>query len=228
MRQLNIPWGRLITEVSIIVASVFVAISLENMWQNRSESYQAKIALSQLLQELRADQIFLDQVWEEQKNIQKLTNAFLSWFSSPNSLPADEVNLAITKYTTPLSMWPRRAAWTTMVASGQLTLLDDQKMLVQLGKHFEYTQPRLIYNGENYDDDFDKMKFEYFPQYWNADEMRLITLNPDKIAQLRSQLRFINDWTEWYLDFLVTYENDLDLLVGVVEQYLIDDGIAVE
>lgn len=59
---------RLGGEAVLIVASVFVAILLESMWQDHSEAQDARNSLAQVQRSLVEDRAFFDKVELEQRS----------------------------------------------------------------------------------------------------------------------------------------------------------------
>jgi hypothetical protein len=76
---------RVAGDVALIMISVFVAISLESMWQEHSDAVDARATLAQLLQELRADNAYLQTVLAEQEMTGGLHSDLLNWFADPES-----------------------------------------------------------------------------------------------------------------------------------------------
>ncbi len=74
-------------EALLIVASVFVAILLESMWQDRAEAIDARESLAQVRLSLLEDRRFFDRVEEEQRRSAELTRKLVQWFESPETLP---------------------------------------------------------------------------------------------------------------------------------------------
>ena len=226
MKPSRITLTRFSGEAVLIVASVFIAISLESMWQDRSDAEDANIALTQLLRELRADQAFLDQVEVEQKRIGKMNADLLTWFADPESVPVDSVHSTLEEYSMGITMWPRRAAWTTMVAAGQLNLLGDRSLAISLGNYYEHTLRRLEYNGEQYDADFGALIFGSIPRIWDFQHGGLLTSDSERIAEFRNQVRRIDVWTQWYLSSIEINRIVLSALIQEVELYLQSQGHA--
>jgi hypothetical protein len=119
-------------------------------------------------------------------------------------------------------MYPRRAAWTTMVASGQLRLLNNVELVTKLGDLHENLYQRLIINGNAYDEDLFTTMRESVPRIWDYNEKRLLTFDATEIARVRSELRFLYyTWNQWYLEFLTDeYGTMLDELITEVDAYL--------
>ena len=107
-----------------------------------------------------------------------------------------------------------------MVASGQLGLINDKALVARLGDFYEHQQIRLVYNGESYDLAHEVIGINYVPEVWDFQRHELMTSDHQKIAALHGRVRWLNEWSDWYLDSLGDYEEALDRLVVDVEEYL--------
>ena len=221
----KIPWGRLAAEGLLIVASVYLAIVLEGNSQDRARGREATAALAQLLGELREDRADLDEVRAKQLEIASDHETLMTWFREPASLSGDSV----TAYLDAVgddnrTMFPRRSAWTTMVASGQLTQLGDPGFVTQLANLYENINTRLNHNGSNYDQAIEEIYRRYVPEVWDPLNARLLTPDPAAIATLGGRFEDLRGWNEWYLGLLDQYETDLDGLITAVDEHLRERG----
>lgn len=216
----RIRFSGIVGEATLIFVSVFVAIWLESEWQNRADRLEARESFSQLLAELRADQEFAKQVRFEQTAFLEASEKILIWLEDADSHPQQSDPDVFKNYSAGITIWPRRAAWTTMVASGQLGLIDDKSLVARLGDFYEHRQIRLVYNGKSYDAAFEEVGVKYIPEVWNFQRHELITTDYEKIAALHGRIKYINEWAVWYLDALADYEAALDKLVEDIEDHL--------
>ncbi len=230
MKPTRFHWKRVVGEATLIVATVFLAISLESIWQERSDVAEARVALAQILRELRADREFSELVLAEQEMVGDLHSDLLNWFADPESLPADLVHEALRKLNNHgLTMWPRRAAWTTMVAAGQLRLLGDSELVARLGDYYEHRQQRLSHNGQAYDAAKWSFDSHLVPELWDSQRRKLLTDDPVHIVQFRNQIVHLKIWNQWYLTYMADdYRKDLSALIYEVEEYLLAHGNAIE
>lgn len=217
----KIPWGRLAAEGVLIVASVYLAIVLEGNSQDRARGREATAALAQLLGELQEDRADLDEVQAKQLEIANGHETLMTWFREPASLSGDSV----TAYLGFVggdnrTMYPRRSAWTTMVAAGQLTELHDPGFVTQLANLYENINTRIEYNGSNYDQALEEIYRNYVPEVWDAWNARLLTTDPAALATLRGRFNYLRSWNEWYLGLLDQYQTELDELISAVDEHL--------
>jgi hypothetical protein len=224
LKPTKISFSRVIREATLIFASVFIAIWLESSWQNYKNVTAARVSLGQIFSELQADRAFLEEVQEDQKALLQKNEKLLSWLANPMSLPNDLVHETLEEFGPALTIWPRRAAWTTMVASGQLGLLNDRDLVRSLGNYYEYRVSRLVYNGEEYDHAMYELEREAIPKIWDFEHKKLLTSEHERIAIFRGKIYRVNIWTRWYLGYVEEHSMELDTLIHDVEQHLKSHG----
>lgn len=223
MTQNKIPWRQISGEAALIVTSVFVAIALESAWQDRQSFLAARGALGQMLEELRHDRADLEEILDEQRSLDATYRRVVSSLADPESVSEQEFGegVEILSYSN-RTMYPRRSAWTTMVASGQLQLLDDPELVTRLGNLHENLYVRLIENGSAYNEDLQATMRESVPRIWDYSEHHFLTLDVTEIARVRSELTFVHySWNIWYLELLTeVYGPMLDETIADLDAYL--------
>ena len=222
----KIPWRRLAAEGVLIVASVYLAIGLENRSQDRGQKQEATAALSQLLGEVQQDRADLDEVQAEQLDLKSRYESLLDWFADPATMPNDSVQEFLDKISTSnRTMFPRRSAWTTMVAAAQLTELDDPALVTRLGNLYENINSRIEYNGRYYDTDLSVFTASSATSIWDSRHGQLLTHDPVALAVFWNKLRNMYfGWNVYYLDLLAQYQADVDELIKAVDQHLQERG----
>jgi hypothetical protein len=207
-------------EAVLIVVSVFVAIFLESMWQERAAALDARESLAQVRQSLVEDLAFLDKVEGEQKNAEAMINLLIRWAANPELLTDEQVNDAVQNYAIPISIWPRRAAWDSMVAAGQLRLLRAPELTTMVGDYYEYHLRRVEYNGRQYDELFVAVFEDELAKLWNYGETRLMTTDPEALAHFRNRLIQLKNWTSYYLDYVQANCELLTELIDDIDEFL--------
>lgn len=222
MRIGGLPWQRLAAEAVVIVASVYLAIGLEGRVQDRQREEEATAALAQLREELRSDRVDILEVKAAQEQLAQHYRNLVRWFSDPSSLPADSAQDALDHVNTSnRTMFPRSAGWTTMVASGQLTELDNPELVTRLGNLYENINDRLIYNGEYYDTDLSRFAFESEVEIWDSRTSSLIVRDPVTLAVFSNRLhRMYTAWNQYYLALLNEYQTEVEALIDAVGEHL--------
>ena len=66
MKLSNLPWAKLLAEGALIIVSVYFAIVLEGMSQDRQAKLSAHTALVQMLGEMREDSVDVNEIRELQ------------------------------------------------------------------------------------------------------------------------------------------------------------------
>ena len=224
MTSKQIFWRRITGEAALIICSVFIAIVLESAWQERQNISEAQGALSQMLEELRQDRKDLDDVLDEQKALDLTYTKVISWLGNTGTFSEQDFGQAIELLSySNRTMYPRRSAWTTMVASGQLQLLDNAELVTKLGNFYEYLYYRIMQNGQSYDNNLFEIMRESVPRVWDYNEYSFITLDASKIAELRGEIRFMHyTWNQWYIELLTEqYGKMLDELITEVDAHLV-------
>ena len=219
-------WQRIAGEAVLIIASVFVAIVLEGMWQERVQAAEARGALGQLLSELREDRVEAERVIARQLEIDDEFAELRSWLAAPSTLPADAFNKNMDSISLDnMGLYGRQSAWSNMVASGHLPLLDDSELVSLLADLYERRMTRLHANNENYDKINIALMQVAGAAIWDGDNRRLLTDDPLAISTFRGELRYVHlAWTKWYIDFVKDYADALDELIANVEAYLQEEG----
>ena len=214
---------RWVVEFTLILASVFLAVSLENVREAGAERATAQAALEQLLGELHEDHADFLRIIEEQEALSRHYSDLDRWLEDGSDYPPDSVGAALAAVLSNPTLFTRRASWTTMVSAGQLAHLDAPALVLQLGQLYETAYGRLEYNSRFYDE-------EMFAEFRSTEAMRWdnyrrggqpLVDDPVEVRRLAGRLSRIHSmWTLWYRDLLIEYEDDVLHAIGAVEQYL--------
>lgn len=224
------PWVRLLGEGVLIIISVYLAIVLEGLSEDRKEKSSAHTALAQMLGEMRQDLVDLGEIREEQLVRDRLYTALDQWLERPESMPVDLVAESFDSiFYSNRTLYPRRAAWTTMVAAGQLGELDAPVLVARLGDFYESLVPRVIDNGDDYDESLNDIARNSATRIWGGVKGRLLTNDAVQLEVFRGQLRYMHiSWNVWYIDLLGGYAQKLDSLILDIESYLDENALATE
>ena len=226
----KLPWTKLLAEGALIIVSVYFAIVLEGMSQDREEKLAAHTALAQMLDEMREDQSDVGEIRAEQIERDRQYRTLIKWLANPESLSPDIVGDAIDAiFFSNRTLYPRRSAWTTMIAAGQLSEIDDPALVTRLGNFYESFIVRVIDNGYDYDDNLNAIARTSASENWDGVNRRLLTTDARQITVFRNQLRFMHlAWNLWYLDLLDEYGRTMDSLILEIESYLEENGFETE
>lgn len=222
MKLPTIPWARLLAEGALILVSVYFAIVLEGMSQDREAEQAAHTALAQMLDEMREDRSDVDVIRAEQRERDGQYDALIQWLASPESMPRDSFGDAIDAlFGSNSTLYPRSSAWTNMVAAGQLSELDDPALVTRLGNFYESVIVRVIDNGQDYDENLNEIGRNSAPQIWDGVNSRLVTTDSLQLTVFQNQLRYMHIvWNLWYLNQMNGLAQRLDSLIVEIESYL--------
>lgn len=227
MTTTRLPWARILGEGTLIIVSVYLAIVLEGVSQDRESWSSAHEALVQMLAEMKEDSADFNEIRKEQLVRSRQYMELDQWLASPDSIPLDSAGEMLDLvFFSNRTLYPRRAAWTTMLSAGQLAELDSPGLVSRLGDFFESLNARVVDNGDDYDENLNDIARNSAPKYWDGANGRLLTTDVDKLAEFRNQLRYLHiSWNTWYLDLLDKYGQTLDSLILEIELYLEQQGI---
>lgn len=230
MNRPKLPWTKLFGEGALIIVAVYLAIVLEGISQDRRAELSAHTALAQMLGEMREDRADVDEIRAMQFVRDRQYVAVEQWLERPESIPLDLMKEAIDAiFLENRTLYPRRSAWTTMVAAGQLSELDAPDLVARLGDFYESATARIIDNGDDYDEGLNDLGRNSVPKVWDAGNSRLLTTDARELAALRNQFRYIHiGWNLWYLDALDKYGQTLDSLILEIESYLQKSGFEMD
>ena len=87
-RDRGVPWLRWLAEFVLIVGSVYLAVYLEGASQRRADRGAARVALSQLLGELREDVLDFDRIIAKQDSLHTDYTNMQRWLADSSMYPA--------------------------------------------------------------------------------------------------------------------------------------------
>jgi hypothetical protein len=218
----KLPWARILGEGALIIVSVYLAIFLEGVSQNHKAKTSAHLALVQMLGEMREDSSDLEMIREEQLTRSRQYEDLDQWFANLETMPQESVAETLDLvFFSNRTLYPRRSAWTTMLAAGQLAELDSPGLVLRLGDFYESLNARVVDNGNDYDESVNDIARNSAPDYWDGVNGRLLTTDAYEVTRFRNQLRYLHiSWNLWYLDLLDEYQQTLDSLILEIETYL--------
>ncbi len=217
----GIPWRKALAEGALIIASVYIAIVLQGISDDRERVQDALASLEQLEGDLEADRADLAEIMAEQEDLDGTYGKVLDWLAEPSRF-GDSIQVALDRIAySNRTVFPRRGAWTTLISGGQLIWIDDRALVSHLGTFYERVNERLEYNGRDYDFSLNAIARETISAVWDPVAHRPMTGAEAGVPKLRNQLRFMHlFWNRFYLDLLRSYSAELDALLAEVRAYL--------
>jgi len=221
MNKNNWNWKFVVAEALIIAGSVYFAIVLEGISDERDKAAEATHALYQLREELRQDQKDLAEILAEQRELEATYQRVIDWLATPDAIPVAEFDRDITRLKhTNRTMFPRQATWTTMLAEGQLIALHNQPLVTSLGNLYENVNTRLVYNGVEYDNAKIATSRGILTELWDSLNQEFFNDDPEFIRQTRAKLHYQRGHTQWYLQLLGQWGERLDSAINQVSEHL--------
>ena len=221
-RRGDVPVGRWAAEFVLILLSVYLAVFLESASQDRAEAEAARVALAQLLGELREDRDDFVRIIRVQNEQSQGYLDLGRWLAEPRAAPADSVGVAINRIASDNpTLFARRASWNTMISAGQLAALNDPALVLELGQLYETIYARIDYNSALYDGEVTALLQAADVVQWSSLETAPLADDPVRAARLRDGLaRLHRTWNLWYRDLLADYLDDVESAVAAVEAHL--------
>jgi hypothetical protein len=188
----------------VVLLGVYLAIVLENCAQDRAEEEQANAMLADVLLEIQDDEREIQAVLAAQRELQEAYGALEAYLITASL--ADEPGID-SLFTGPLSFnptaFPRRAAYSSLVASGGIAAITSKPLALQLVSLYEHYYTRLIYVGEL----SDKNLVEAFgnvkdTEGWDSSRRKLVRRGPDENVLFRNAARSQQFMAGMYVDRL--------------------------
>lgn len=101
-----------------------------------------------------------------------------------------------------------------MVAAGQLGELDAPDLVARLGDFYESFMPRVIGNGDDYDESLNDIARNSAVEIWDGVNSQLVPDDIRRLTVFRNPLRYMHiAWNVYCLGLLDSYEHRLDSLI---------------
>jgi hypothetical protein len=213
---------KLLLNALVLVVSVYVAIVLEGISEQRTRHREAVEALRMLRAELALDRQDLAIILQAQLDRDIRHRRIDHWLSDVGMIPTDSFAADFRAlFSVNRTMFPRSASWTTMVSSGQLSDLNNPELVARLADFYENRNARLQYNGVIYDDWVTDVARSGVPVVWDQGARQLLTRDPIEIGRLRGRLIGLHDIASGFIGLLEEWGIALDALIADVDAYLL-------
>jgi hypothetical protein len=217
--------GRLLGEAGLIIVSVYVAIVLEGASSARSEQAAALESLRTVQAELEADLVEARAYATQKEDRSVLFAQLAGWLSSDVAIPVDSFDIALEGVLTGnFTIFPRRAAWSTMISAGQLASVGDPVLVNQLADLYEHWTGRVLYNGEAYDEAIWEVTRNTIPSLWDRREGRFLRSDLRARRELDGQLLHLEIWNASYGRILTIWADEIENVLLGVDMHLQREG----
>jgi hypothetical protein len=204
-------------QIVIVIIGVFLGITFESMASERDRTQKAHAALDQLVADLRRDDADMDRIAGQQRGQERDFGEIATWLANSPEAGSTRIDSLLEKVVTSLTVYPRRGAYTSMIASGQIALLprDLASSIVNL---YENVYSRLSANGEHYDYSLER---DFLPSYANSwDPIRhgLIATDPAERVRFRNHLLLMRAWSAYYIDLVAQSQAAVKRVIADIER----------
>lgn len=202
-------------QIIIVILGVYLGITLEARVSDRDDARKARATLRYLVADMRRDDADMSRVGEAQVSQHRDYEEIAAWLASeqPSSRRIDSL---IWKVTTNPTVYPRRGVYSSMIAAGQVALLDENlsSAIVNL---YDNVYTRLAANGEHYDFTLER---EYFPAYsamWDPARRSMITTDRADRVRFRNTVLIMEEWSRYYAQLLAESQAELRAVLSTID-----------
>jgi len=212
---------RLAGEAVMIVISVYTAIVLQGISNDRDQRALARESLLTVRSELMAEQQLALRYARQKKERGVLFSRLSKWLNSDGSIPADSFGVALEGILTGnITAFPRRAAWTTMVSKGQLEFVGNAELVGRLADLYDRWADRIRYNGQGYDEALWSVSRTTLPSIWDRRSSRFLRSDREARLELDGQLFQLEIWNDSYGALLDRWAETIGQALDDIDQSL--------
>jgi hypothetical protein len=202
-------------QIIIVVIGVYLGITLETRASERDQVRKARSTLRYLVADMRRDDADMSRVGEAQQDQARDYAEIAAWLGSQQP-PSARIDSLIWKVTTNPTVYPRRGVYSSMIAAGQVALLDEElsSAIVNL---YDNVYTRLAANGEHYDYSLER---EYFPAYsamWDPDRSSMVSPDRADRVRFRNTVRLMEEWSRYYTALLAESQAELRAVLLTID-----------
>jgi hypothetical protein len=188
-------------QMVIVIIGVFLGITFESMASERDRTRKAHVALDQLVADMHRDIADMNRIIEQQRGQERDFSEIAAWLSNSPESQSARIDSLLEKVVTSYTVYPRRGAYTSMIASGQVALLP-RYLASSIVNIYENVYTRLSANGEHYDFSLER---DFFPSYadsWDPTRQALITAETGERVRFRNHVLLMRAWSVYYTELV--------------------------
>ena len=222
LTQSGVTWAQFIFQLVIVTAGVYIAIVVQDKADNLARTGKAEEALKALSLEIAEDRVTLRSIIDGQE---AGTATFAALASAVRGRPtSDSVLKRLLGPDMPrnLTFFSRRAAYSTLVASGGLQYIESAQLRLKMAQVYEHDYVRLDRNGEIADDLFQNVFRRALLNYWDYSEQRPISAEPAAAIAVSNAAYRMVDFSGYYRQLLIVQEANDHALQQAIDSYLAD------
>ena len=203
-------------QLLIVTAGVYIAILVQDRAENRARHRSAQTMLNALGQELVSDERSIQEIIVSQERLQ---DQMVKMAADARNGPPDTLiaSLLASRSLASRTFFFRRAAYATLLSSGNLQYIDDAELRLRLAQVYEQDYSRLQVNGDIADQIYQGLFHPALLRYWDHLEQRPIPNSGDAAIQLSNACLRVKEFSIFYVNLLRGQLNTLRDLRGAVE-----------
>ncbi len=205
-------------QLLIVTAGVYIAILVQDRAENRARHRSAQVMLRALGQELVSDERSIQEIIVSQENLQNNMDRLAA--DARNGPPDTTIaTLLATRSLASRTFFFRRAAYATLLSSGNLQYIDDAQLRLRLAQVYEQDYSRLQVNGDIGDQIYQGLFHPALLRYWDHLEQRRISESGDAAIELSNACLRVKEFSIFYVNLLRDQLNTLRDLRSSVEEH---------
>jgi hypothetical protein len=204
-------------QIIIVILGVFLGITFESMASERDRTRKAHDALEQLVADMRRDDSDMLRIIEQQRGQERDFGEIASWLSESTETQSAPIDSLLEKVVTSLTVYPRRGAYTSMIASGQIALLPPD-LAASIVNVYENVYSRLSANGEHYDFSLERDFLPAYAHSWDPTRQALISADAGERVRFRNHLLLMRTWSAYYTDLLAHSQAAVQEVIAAIDE----------
>jgi hypothetical protein len=204
-------------QIIIVVLGVFLGITFESMASERDRTGKAHDALDQLVADMRRDDADMHRIIAQQRGQERDFGEIAVWLSDSTTTGSARIDSLLEKVVTSLTVYPRRGAYTSMIASGQIALLPED-LAASVVNVYENVYSRLSANGEHYDYSLERDFLPAYAHSWDPTRQGLIAADPSDRIRFRNHLLLMRAWSGYYRDLVVHSQAAVQDVIAAIDR----------
>lgn len=204
-------------QIIILIIGVFLGITFESMASEWDRTRKAHAALDQLVADMRRDVEDMIRIIDQQRGQERDFGEIAAWLADSPDTQSARIDSLLDKVVTSLTVYPRRGAYTSMIASGQIALLP-QDLATSIVNVYENVYSRLSANGEHYDYSLERDFMPFYANSWDPVRQGLITADSVDRVRFRNHLLLMRAWSAYYIDLVAQSQAAVQEVISDIDR----------
>lgn len=203
-------------QVIIVILGVYLGITFEAKASDYDRTHKAKAALRYVVRDMRRDEADMSRVIQEQRAQARDYEEIADWLAPQASPVSARIDSLLRKVTTSPTVFPRRGAYSSMIAAGQLALLSEDTS-DRIANLYENVYVRLAANGEHYDYSLERDFFPAYARAWDPARHELIAHDAGERTRFRNVVLLMHAWSQYYGGLVSESQRELQVVLADID-----------